>query len=244
MSIGCTVAVAPWFSPGKFGGGAYLTVDKNVGDLIDWYNVQFYNRASSASFLSQDSSLTAVPLLWTDTTEGTSEYTTCEGLLTESSSTWPNSALFQIAASGITLDKLVIGKPATSSDASNGYMDPSTLATCVEQAQSQGWDAGVMVWEYPDAASSWIETVRADSWPVSGSAPTSTSVSATSTSSSAGSSPTSSGACAGVAAWNSQTAYTGGSQVTYDGDLWTAAYWTYDDVPGGSGTFNSCFSHT
>ena len=36
--------VAPWFSPGKFPSGAYLTIDRTVGDLIDWYNVQFYNR--------------------------------------------------------------------------------------------------------------------------------------------------------------------------------------------------------
>ncbi|KAG5644170.1 hypothetical protein DXG03_009011 [Asterophora parasitica] len=35
--------VAPWFSPGKFGGGAYLKVHKTVGSLIDWYNIQFYN---------------------------------------------------------------------------------------------------------------------------------------------------------------------------------------------------------
>lgn len=28
------------FSPGKFGGGAYLTVNSKVGSLIDWYNVQ------------------------------------------------------------------------------------------------------------------------------------------------------------------------------------------------------------
>ncbi|KAH8112366.1 glycoside hydrolase family 18 protein [Phellopilus nigrolimitatus] len=133
--------LAPWFSPGQFGGGAYLTVDKNVGSLIDWYNVQFYN-------------------------QGSSEYTTCSGLLTTSSSTWPKTALFQIAASGIDQDKLVIGKPATSSDASNGYIAPATLATCVSQAKSQGWNAGVMVWEYPDAAASWISSVRADSWPV------------------------------------------------------------------------------
>ncbi len=50
-------AVAPWyvltfagrgkeimfsrrFSPGKFGGGAYVTVNSKVGSLIDWYNVQ------------------------------------------------------------------------------------------------------------------------------------------------------------------------------------------------------------
>lgn len=30
------LAVAPWFSPGRFGGGAYLTIHKEVGDLIDW----------------------------------------------------------------------------------------------------------------------------------------------------------------------------------------------------------------
>ncbi|KLO18244.1 glycoside hydrolase family 18 protein [Schizopora paradoxa] len=132
--------VAPWFSPGKFGGGAYLTVDKTVGSLIDWYNVQFYN-------------------------QGTSEYTTCAGLLTQSSSTWPNSALFQIAASGISLDKLVIGKPANTGDASNGYIAPATLAGCVEQAKAKGWDAGVMVWEFPDAAASWIQTVRSQAFP-------------------------------------------------------------------------------
>lgn len=72
-------------------------------------------------------------------TEGTSEYTTCSGLLTASTSAWPETALFQIAANGVTLDKLLIGKPATTSDASNGYIDPSTLASCVSQAASQGW---------------------------------------------------------------------------------------------------------
>ncbi|EJD07906.1 glycoside hydrolase [Fomitiporia mediterranea MF3/22] len=132
--------VAPWFSPNKFGGGAYLTVNENVGSLIDWYNVQFYN-------------------------QGTSEYTTCNGLLTSSSSTWPESALFQIAANGVALNKLVIGKPATSGDASNGFIDPSTLAGCVAQAKNKGWNAGVMVWEFPDAAASWIETVRSQAFP-------------------------------------------------------------------------------
>ncbi|CCM01821.1 uncharacterized protein FIBRA_03889 [Fibroporia radiculosa] len=134
--------VAPWFSPNYWINGGYLTVDSEVGSLIDWYNIQFYN-------------------------QGSTEYTTCSGLLTNSSSTWPESALFQIASSGVTLDKLVIGKPATTGDASTGYMSPSTLAECVEEAQEEGWDAGVMVWQYPDAGTSWITTVRADSWPVS-----------------------------------------------------------------------------
>ena len=72
-------------------------------------------------------------------TEGVTEYTTCAGLLTTSSSVWPETALFQIAANGVSLNKLVIGKPATASDASNGYIDPSTLSSCVSQAAAQGW---------------------------------------------------------------------------------------------------------
>ncbi|KAH7890780.1 glycoside hydrolase family 18 protein [Phlebopus sp. FC_14] len=131
--------VAPWFSP-TYTSGAYLKVDQTVGSLIDWYNVQFYN-------------------------QGTSEYTTCTGLLTTSSSTWPNTALFQIASAGVTLNKLVIGKPATTSDASNGYMDPSTLAGCLQTAAEKGWNAGAMVWQYPDASAAWIKTVRSVAFP-------------------------------------------------------------------------------
>lgn len=71
--------------------------------------------------------------------EGTTEYTDCNGLLFTSSDVWPQSALFQIAASGIPTSKLVIGKPATGSDAANGFVPTSTLAQCVQQAKSQGW---------------------------------------------------------------------------------------------------------
>lgn len=102
-----------------------LLVDKNVGSMIDWYNVQFYN-------------------------QGTTEYTDCNGLLTQSSTAWPQTSLFEIAASGVSLDKLVIGKPGTASDATNGYIDPATLATCVATAKAQNWDAGVMVWQVSD----------------------------------------------------------------------------------------------
>ncbi|KAF9067829.1 glycoside hydrolase family 18 protein [Rhodocollybia butyracea] len=133
--------VAPWFRPNMPSGG-YLAIHKSVGSMIDWYNIQFYN-------------------------QGTAEYTTCAGLLTASSSALPESALFQIAANGVTLNKLVIGKPATAADApSGGFIAPTALATCVEQAKNKGWSAGVMVWEYPDAAATWIAEVRADSWPV------------------------------------------------------------------------------
>lgn len=102
--------------------------------------IQFYNR-------ELDSSHNIIVFNITYFVEGSTEYTTCAGLLTASSSQWPQSALFQIAASGVPLNKLVIGKPGTSGDASNGFMSTSLLASCVSQAKAQGWNAGVMVWE-------------------------------------------------------------------------------------------------
>ncbi|KAF5387358.1 hypothetical protein D9757_005748 [Collybiopsis confluens] len=140
--LGRCKAVAPWFSPNIWPNGGYLAVNQQVGSLIDWYNVQFYN-------------------------QGTNEYSTCAGLLTASSSTWPQSALFQIAASGVSLNKLVIGKPATTADeTSGGFTAPATLATCVQQAKNQGWSAGVMTWQWPDGAAAWISQVRSLAFPV------------------------------------------------------------------------------
>lgn len=75
----------------------------------------------------------------TISTEGTAEYTTCDGLLTASSSAWPNTAVFQLAANGVALDKVVIGKPATTADATNGYIATSALASCLQTAKAQGW---------------------------------------------------------------------------------------------------------
>jgi len=43
------------------------------------------------------------------------------------------------------------------------------------------------------------------------------------------------GNCAGLFAWNSTTAYTGGQSVMYNGHKWTAKWWTQGDVPGANG---------
>ncbi|HZO74934.1 MAG TPA: chitinase [Ktedonobacteraceae bacterium] len=48
------------------------------------------------------------------------------------------------------------------------------------------------------------------------------------------STPGSGGTCAGVAPWNSTTAYVGGSKVTFNGSLWQAKWWSEADVPGGA----------
>ena len=74
-------------------------------------------------------------------------YTNCAGLLTSSGGAFPGSSLFEIPKNGIPLNKLVIGKPATAADASNGYMDAATLGSCVKQAKAKGWNGGVMVWQ-------------------------------------------------------------------------------------------------
>ncbi|TFY60414.1 hypothetical protein EVG20_g7425 [Dentipellis fragilis] len=152
--------VAPWFEPNVWSGGGYLAIDKSVGSLIDWYNVQFYNRRF-IHFLNTRTIPNAEFMLL----EGSTEYTDCTSLLTTSNGQYPNSALFQIAANGVSLNKLVIGKPGNSGDADTGYIAPNTLASCVQQAKNQGWSAGVMTWEYPDAGASWIQTVRSLSWP-------------------------------------------------------------------------------
>lgn len=205
--------VAPWFS-NIYTAGAYTKVHQQVGSLIDWYNIQFYN-------------------------QGVTEYTTCAGLLTTSSSTFPNSAVFQIAATaGVPLSKIVIGKPGTTADANNGYIDASTLAGCLSQGKNSGWTGGAMVWQFPNVGSSWITTVRSQSWPVGsvitnptttvgGTSPTTTAKTTTTTAASSGS-------CSGVAAWNSAVAYTGGQEVTYGGKLWKASWWTEADTPGGA----------
>ena len=51
---------------------------------------------------------------------------------------------------GIPLDKIIVGKPATTSDAYNtGYMDPQTLGNAVIKAYNQGkWHGGVMLWQF------------------------------------------------------------------------------------------------
>ncbi|PIL32409.1 hypothetical protein GSI_05655 [Ganoderma sinense ZZ0214-1] len=126
--------LAPWLAPNnQFKAGAYVTIHKNVGSLIDWYNVQFYNQGL---------------------------YTTCDGLINTSGGAFPGTALLEIPKNGIPLDMLVIGKPATAADASNGFMDPATLGTCVKEAKSKGWNGGVMVWQYPHADASWIASAK------------------------------------------------------------------------------------
>ena len=94
-----------------------------------------------------------------------------------------------------------------------------------------------MVWQFPHVAAAWIQQVRASSWPYGSTSTPTTTTKATSTTTTVKTTTTTvgsgSGSCAGVSAWNSATAYVGGSKVTYGGFLWTASWWTEADTPGG-----------
>lgn len=69
------------------------------------------------------------------------EYTSCDTLLNKDSK-YPKSSVFEIHASGVPLDKIVIGKPAVvtlDADPNEGVVDPKTLASCLSQAKGKGW---------------------------------------------------------------------------------------------------------
>jgi len=141
---------APYFGPvgnsqtwtGTTGG--YTSVYLKVPNAITFFNVQFYN-------------------------QGPSCYTDYNGLFVSSGAScpvFPYTAVMEIAKGGIPLSKIVVGKPVTSADASNGWVSGSTLHTFFQQAGSSlGWNAGVMGWVWNDAATltNWIQSIYSGS---------------------------------------------------------------------------------
>ena len=97
------------------------------------YNIQFYNQGL---------------------------YTDCPGLLDAAGAPFAGSSLFEIAANGVDLNKLVIGKPGGITDANNGFIDPVTLGQCVAQAQARGWNGGIMSFQFPNANAAWIAAAK------------------------------------------------------------------------------------
>jgi len=98
-------------------------LDKEIGHLLDWYNFQFYN-------------------------QGDTTYDTYERLFVKANGYFTGTSVGEIAALGVPLQKIVIGKPCTPADATNtGYVSSSSLATFSSQAYTAiGWNAGVMTW--------------------------------------------------------------------------------------------------
>jgi chitinase len=114
----------PYFKDDYYPKGGYVTVHKAVGDMIDFYNVQFYN-------------------------QGNTQYNSYNELFISSSGFFSGTAVKQIIAKGVPSNKIVVGKPAAQADVMNtGYVSPSNLGTWTTRAFNElGWYAGVMFWQ-------------------------------------------------------------------------------------------------
>ncbi|KIJ60823.1 carbohydrate-binding module family 5 protein, partial [Hydnomerulius pinastri MD-312] len=140
--------------------------------------------------------------------------------------------------------KVYIGAPASTSAAGSGYVSASTIATIIEQTMADYSSfGGVMLWDASQAYANGRYDLAVKAALTGGTvvAPTTTSqttttTTTTSTSTTAATTTTAvgTGSCSAVAPWQSTVAYVGGDQVTYDGDLWTAKWWTESDTPGGA----------
>jgi len=145
--------VAPWFTDSKdaYPGGSYLDLELKTKsqNAIDFYNIQFYNQGTL--------------------------YSTCSHLVSSSpGGEFPHTSVGEIHKNGVSLDKLVIGKPALSSDADGsgdqGFMSSGSLKSCMNQAKEDlGWNAGMMFWEYHHSSiTSLVATVREIAFPILG----------------------------------------------------------------------------
>lgn len=127
---------APYFGsrggtnwPGYSGG--YSTVYKQVPD-IDWFNIRFYqqncyNSDYQSLFINSDYDC---PVL-------------------------PGSAVKEIVAHGIPINKIVLAKP-TQPDV-DGYIDPQLFQGWLNRATIDlGWQAGLCLWQWDDQAGSYL----------------------------------------------------------------------------------------
>lgn len=82
-----------------------MTVHKAVGNLIDFYNVQFYN-------------------------QGDTGYGNYSELFLKATGTFSGTSYFELMNRGIPARKIVMGKPATQGDVMNtGYVTPQNLGS-------------------------------------------------------------------------------------------------------------------
>ncbi|EMD33967.1 glycoside hydrolase family 18 protein [Gelatoporia subvermispora B] len=145
--------------------------------------------------------------------------------------------------------KVYIGAPAAQAAAGSGYVDASTLANIAIETRNQYSSfGGVMLWDASQAYANGNFAAAIKSAIAGGGSapapppttapttpaptPTPTPTPTTAPTSAPSPAPTA-GNCAGVNAWVANVAYTGGDEVMYGGDLWTAKWWSYGDTPGG-----------
>lgn len=131
---------APYFGgTALYPKNAYLAVHQAVGSSIQFYNIQFYN-------------------------QGSSPYNTPQTLFNVSGGWAAGTSVNEIIARGIPKEKIVVGKPATTSDANaDSYMSPSDIDKSLMAAyQHNQWKTGVMFWQFSsDPNSTIVQTATA-----------------------------------------------------------------------------------
>jgi len=121
-----------WVGPS----GGMSAVYKQVGNNIDYFFCQFYNQGNC--------------------------YTTESGLFTASGpgcttggAYYPYTSVNEIAESGVSLSKIVVGKPVDQTAANGGYVAPATLHSWFQSSgKAIGWNTGVGIWEWLDVTGS------------------------------------------------------------------------------------------
>lgn len=126
---------APYFGGvSLYPSNGYLEVNRVVGKHISFYNVQFYNQQSTP-------------------------YNPAEGLFNVSGGWAAGTSVNEMFSNGIPLEKIVVGKPATPSDAydQGSYMAPENINNALVAAyKHNGWKTGVMFWQFSSDSNSSI----------------------------------------------------------------------------------------
>ncbi|KAL6304162.1 class III chitinase [Sparassis latifolia] len=146
---------------------------------------------------------------------------------------WDASQAYENDRYDLAIKNALVGAGAT------GFTYPACSAPAWESGV--GYSGGSQVsyngyiWEAKYYASDKPSNNANGDWnPISACTGTAPSSTVSGTSATASQTGTSGGSCAGIAEWSSSVAYTGGEQVQYNGELWTAQYWTEGDTPGGT----------
>ena len=141
---------APYFIDGRYPMNyvafhkSVLSDGTEVGDYMDSYLVQFYN-------------------------QGSSTYSSYISLFVTSDGWSVGTSVSEIAAKGIPLSKIAVGKPITQADAANtGFIPVATFASIIQTARKIGqvWVnaedvGGVMGWRFQsDRSGSWISQLQ------------------------------------------------------------------------------------
>lgn len=155
--------VAPWFtSANDYADGSYVSIHQQVGDTIDFYNVQFYNQGADQYVTCEVSSrvgggiilkpgfrrfslilgANGLQLLYLKSIPTPA----CPWIRLSLASHWVPTLLptgtFFFMLQELDLDKLMMKR----------YMSASDLQVCVGEAEEKGWNAGIMFWQWGDVS--------------------------------------------------------------------------------------------